>query len=76
MSAQNQLRPGHEDVKVDIEQHEHALSDGPVSSYEIQGRFDSLRDLSSTQMGDLNKRVRSKIDWRLMPAITVMFLMK
>lgn len=65
-----------EDIKVDIEQKEHAVHDGPITPYDIQARFDTLRDLNTTQMDDLNKKVRRKIDWRLMPTITIMFLMK
>lgn len=43
---------------------------------EIQGRFELLRDLSPEQMDALNKRVVKKIDWRMMPCVTLMFLMK
>lgn len=43
---------------------------------QIQHRFDTLRDLSDEQMLALNKRVLKKIDWRLMPCITIMFLMR
>jgi len=78
MAAKNHSSRGLEDVKVDIEQKELAVSDqdGPISAYEIQGRFDTLRDLTTTQMDELNVRVRRKVDWRLMPTITIMFLMK
>lgn len=43
---------------------------------EIQGRFPLLRDLSKEQMEALNKKVVSKLDWRMMPCVTLMFLMK
>lgn len=43
---------------------------------EIQGRFELLRDLSPERMVELNKNVVSKIDWHMMPCVTVMFLMK
>lgn len=43
---------------------------------EIQARFDLLRDLSKEQMEALNKKVVKKIDWRMMPCVTLMFLMK
>jgi hypothetical protein len=43
---------------------------------QIQHRFDTLRGLSDDQMKALNKKLVRKIDWRLMPCITVMFLMK
>lgn len=47
-----------------------------VSPAAIQSRFDALRDLDDTQMAALNKRLLRRIDWRLMPTITIMFLMK
>jgi len=47
-----------------------------VSPREIQGRFDLLRGLSEEDMEKLNKSVLKKIDWRMMPTITMMFLMK
>jgi hypothetical protein len=43
-----------------------------ITPQEIQARFETLRDLSVA----LNKRVLKIIDWRLMPCITLMFLMK
>lgn len=46
------------------------------SPAEIQGRFDLLRDLSNDEMEKLNKSVVRKIDWRMMPTITMMFLMR
>jgi hypothetical protein len=45
------------------------------SPREIQSRFDLLRDLNEEEMQNLNKTVLSKVDWRLMPTITIMFLM-
>jgi hypothetical protein len=45
-----------------------------VSPASIQARFDTLRD--EPQMAALNKRLLRRIDWRLMPTITIMFLMK
>jgi hypothetical protein len=66
-----------QDEKVDIQEYERAVNDnGVVSQQEIQGRFDLLRDLNPEQMALLNKKVLRKVDWRLMPTITVMFLMK
>jgi hypothetical protein len=47
-----------------------------VSPVSIQARFDTLRDLDEPQMAALNKRLLRRIDWRLMPTITIMFLMK
>ncbi|KAK0387025.1 hypothetical protein NLU13_5339 [Sarocladium strictum] len=46
-----------------------------VSPLEIQARFPTLRHLNEEQMDTLNKKVRSIIDWRMMPAVTLMFLM-
>ena len=42
----------------------------------IQSRFELLRDLSEEQMFALNKQLVKRLDWRLMPIITLMFLMK
>lgn len=47
-----------------------------VSASAIQARFDILCDLNEEQMAALNKRVLRRIDWRMMPTITVMFLLK
>ena len=47
-----------------------------ITPQQIQARFDTLRDLSAEQMAALNKKLVSKLDWRLMPCITLMFLMK
>jgi hypothetical protein len=47
-----------------------------VSPASIQARFETLRDLDDSQMAALNKRLLRRIDWRLMPTITIMFLMK
>ncbi|KAM6504685.1 hypothetical protein FSOLCH5_015187 [Fusarium solani] len=49
--------------------------DGPIAPLEIQTRFELLRHLSSSEMEVLNKRVRSRIDWHMMPCVTLMFLM-
>lgn len=49
---------------------------GDVTPRDIQARFDLLQDLSDTEMDKLNKRLVKKIDWRMMPTITLMFLMR
>ncbi|RSL94061.1 hypothetical protein CEP52_012855 [Fusarium oligoseptatum] len=46
-----------------------------IAPEEIQARFELLRHLSADQMETLNKSVRSKIDWHMMPWVTLMFLM-
>ncbi|RTE77210.1 hypothetical protein BHE90_008331 [Fusarium euwallaceae] len=46
-----------------------------IAPVEIQARFELLRHLSADQMETLNKSVRSKIDWHMMPWVTLMFLM-
>ena len=43
---------------------------------QIQARFETLRSLNVEEMAALNKRLLKKIDWRLMPCVTIMFLMK
>jgi hypothetical protein len=47
-----------------------------ITPQQIQARFDTLRDLSDEDMAALNKKLVNKIDWRLMPCVTLMFLMK
>ena len=49
---------------------------GHIPATEIQARFPLLRDLSETQMTALNKSVLKKVDWHMMPCVTLMFLMK
>ncbi|EUC45332.1 hypothetical protein COCMIDRAFT_5436 [Bipolaris oryzae ATCC 44560] len=46
-----------------------------ITPQQIQARFESLRDLTDEQMTALNKKLVKKLDWRLMPCITLMFLM-
>ena len=46
-----------------------------VSAADIQARFPTLQGLDETEMAALNKKLLRRIDWRLMPTITVMFLM-
>jgi hypothetical protein len=65
------------DEKLEAAQYVETVNDGAyVSPLEIQARFATLRHLSEEQMDELNKRVRRRIDWRMMPAVTLMFLMK
>lgn len=47
-----------------------------ITPQQIQARFETLRHLSEEQMAALNKKLVKKLDWRLMPCITLMFLMK
>ena len=42
-----------------------------VSAADIQARFSTLENLDETQMEALNKKLLRRIDWRLMPMITV-----
>lgn len=42
----------------------------------IQARFTTLAPLDGEQMAALHKRLVRRIDWRMMPTITIMFLMK
>lgn len=57
-----------EEVKVTAEQ----IEATGLTPAQIQHRFDTLRDLSDEQMSALNKQVQRRIDWRLMPCITLM----
>lgn len=47
-----------------------------ITPRQIQNRFETLKDLSQEQMDTLNKQLVKRLDWRLMPCITLMFLMK
>jgi hypothetical protein len=51
-------------------------AEGYIPPEVIQARFELLRDLGPDEMAALNKRVVKKIDWRMMPCVTLMFLMK
>lgn len=42
-----------------------------VSAADIQARFSTLENLDESQMEALNKKLLRRIDWRLMPMITV-----
>lgn len=81
MSTTNKVDASRDDLsdrKVEVAQCvENAINPhGFVDPRDIQARFELLRNLSSSQMDELNKRVRSKIDWHMMPCVTLMFLMK
>jgi hypothetical protein len=47
-----------------------------VSPADIQSRFPTLQDLDETQMATLNKKLLRRIDWRLMPMITVSWILE
>jgi hypothetical protein len=53
-----------------------AVGSGQITPRQIQARFETLKDLTEEEMVALNKRLVKRIDWRLMPCITLMFLMK
>ncbi|KAI5371238.1 Putative major facilitator superfamily, MFS transporter superfamily [Septoria linicola] len=46
-----------------------------VTPSSIQSQFPTLYDLTTEQMAALEKQLVRKLDWRLMPTITIMFLM-
>ena len=48
-----------------------AISSETVSAADIQARFSTLENLDEAQMEALNKKLLRRIDWRLMPMITV-----
>jgi len=60
---------------VSSEKNEFAIADAAVSenvsAADIQARFATLENLDDTQMEALNKKLLRRIDWRLMPMITV-----
>jgi hypothetical protein len=53
-----------------------APENGVITPQQIHARFETLRHLSEEQMTALNRKLVKKLDWRLMPCITLMFLMK
>jgi hypothetical protein len=65
-----------EEKMADAEFKEVAPENSIITPQQIQARFETLRHLSEEQMTTLNKKLVSKLDWRLMPCITLMFLMK
>lgn len=65
-----------DEKKADVELKEFTEGNFHITPQQIQSRFDLLRDLSEEQMAALNKKLVRKLDWRLMPCITLMFLMK
>ena len=66
---------GDSDEKGDVKYIENVVGINP-SAWDIQQRFETLKDLSETEIAALNTHVRKIIDWRMMPCVTVMFLMK
>lgn len=46
-----------------------------VTPASIQAQFPTLVDLNEEQMAALEKKLVRRLDWRLMPTITIMFLM-
>jgi hypothetical protein len=53
-----------------------AVGSSPITPQQIQARFETLKDLNEEEMAALNRRLVKRLDWRLMPCITLMFLMK
>lgn len=77
MSDNPQASKGSEDLKeASFHEVETKHVPGRITPQEIQARFDTLRDLSENELETLNKRLVKKIDWRMMPMITLMFLLK
>jgi hypothetical protein len=62
--------------KMEVSEFKEEVVDYNITPQMIQSRFDLLRDLSEEQMASLNKQLVKRLDWRLMPIITLMFLMK
>lgn len=65
-----------DEKKADVEFKEVSAESQNITPQQIQARFETLRHLSEEQMAKLNKQLVRKLDWRLMPCITLMFLMK
>lgn len=65
-----------EDIEMDPKKDVGVSMIEDVSPASLQSQFDTLRDLDEEQMAGLQKRLVRKLDWRMMPTITVMFLLK
>lgn len=65
-----------EDIEMDPKKDVGVSMIEDVSPASLQSQFDTLRDLDDEQMAGLQKRLVRKLDWRMMPTITVMFLLK
>ncbi|KND89437.1 putative transporter [Tolypocladium ophioglossoides CBS 100239] len=61
--------------KVEAQCFENLPTGAYISPREIQARFDTLRHLSGDDMATLDARVRRRVDWRMMPCVSLMFLM-
>ncbi|EAU30836.1 conserved hypothetical protein [Aspergillus terreus NIH2624] len=61
--------------KVEVDHKEDVAQSGALTPAQLQAMFPTLRDLSEDEMQALNRRVVKIIDWRMMPCITLMFLM-
>ncbi|KAI6886532.1 major facilitator superfamily transporter [Hortaea werneckii] len=64
-----------EDIEMDPKKDVGVSMIEDVSPASLQSQFDTLRDLDDEQMAGLQKRLVRKLDWRMMPTITVMFLL-
>jgi hypothetical protein len=51
------------------------IESAPVESTYLEG-FPLLRDKSDEELAVLNKKVLKKLDWKFLPCITAMLLMK
>jgi len=64
-------------LEKDINTVEHVEKSGGLALHdEILQRYPLLADKSEVEMALLNKRVLKKLDWRFLPCITFMLLMK
>ncbi|KAL4892460.1 major facilitator superfamily domain-containing protein [Aspergillus ambiguus] len=61
--------------KVEVDHKENVSQSTALTPAQLQALFPTLRDLTDDEMRDLNHRVVKIIDWRMMPCITLMFLM-
>lgn len=65
-----------EDIEMDPKKDVGVSMIEDVSPAGLQSQFDTLRDLDNEKMVGLEKKLVRKLDWRMMPTITVMFLLK
>lgn len=71
MTASQDSKRGSVDVKVDIELEETApVRDPLIEQYEL------IRDKSAEELSALNKSVVRKLDWKFLPMVCAMLMMK
>lgn len=77
MAPPPSIRSGHGSRKnsSDFKEEVENVEAGTIADTVLE-RYPLLKDISKDELEALNKRVLSKLDWRFLPCITMMLLMK